>query len=89
MKKNRFFFFLLAIIAMSCQKDVAPQFADATSSSLKSAYDSQTFGKPTAESRADEERIVAFSKLLQELKDNPNNSLNGDEMPEDFTISEV
>ena len=86
MKKYLFFFLLLAIIAMSCQKDVVPQFADAAVSPLKSAYDSQTFGKQTAESRADEERIVAFNKLLKELTNNSNNSLSGDEMPVSETV---
>jgi hypothetical protein len=95
MKKNLFFFLLLALVAMSCQKDIeSNQSLGSIASPLKSAYDSQTFAQPTTESKADEERIVAFSNLLQKLREGGNSftasaSSNGNDMPIDETVWNV
>jgi hypothetical protein len=90
MKKNIFLFLVLAIIAVSCQKDIVSNDAHFMGTSqIKSAFDSQTFAKQTDESKADEQRIVEFSNLLNELKNTSSASPTGNEMAVDATVWNV
>jgi hypothetical protein len=91
MKKNLFLYLLLAIVAMSCQKDLIVNDSQSLipSSSNKSAYDNLSAKKPTAEARADEQRIIAFRDLLEDLKNTSSASATGNEMLVDSTVWNV
>ncbi len=90
MKKNLFFLLLLAIIAVSCQKDIVSNNAHSLDASpVKSAYDSQSFTQTTAESKAEEQRIEAFRNLLNDLTNTSSASPTSNEMAVDATVWNV
>ncbi len=85
MKKNIFFLLLLAIIAMSCQESVTIDDGSFTPlTSKKSAYDSPKLFNSAA--KAEEQRIIAFRNLLNDLKNMSSASPTGNEMAVDATV---